>query len=367
MTSTLAQLSQSIFASLGLPGTSNHLSLTENGNQRECLLLVDGLGKNALDEFGDQTTYLKRLTYRQTLKATFPTTTATSLTSLGTGLDPGIHGMVGYTMLVPNSGKPERILNALKWDERVDPVIWQPNPTLFERANAFGINSSHVAGKRYADTGFTRAALRGGKYIGSNSIDELSSNAAFALNKPRSFAYVYLNDVDDASHGSGFGSEKFLAALQRVDQLVGNLLTQLPKGTRLWITSDHGMINRKDLVVVGKENDLLKGVRLMAGEPRVRYLYLDDLSLLDQIKERWLNFFEGRVVVLSKEEAIASKLFGYQVEQSVSDRIGDLVAIAQEDLILVELEREAQQCAMVGHHGGMTAAEVDIPLLQYEI
>jgi hypothetical protein len=363
---TLAQLSQSLFSTLGLAGTFNSLQLSENQNRRECLLLVDGLGKNAIDEYSGTTKFLRNLEYKETLFATFPSTTATSLTSLGTGVAAGEHGMVGYTMRVPHSGTPERILNALKWDERVDPVIWQPQPTLFERANQAGIRTSHIAAKRYADTGFTRAALRGGIYLGANNIEELSSAAAHALEEKNSFAYVYLNDVDDASHNSGFGSEKFLAALARVDELVSGLIEKLPKGTRLWVTSDHGMINRKDYVVIGKENDLLKGVRLLAGEPRVRYLYVEE-DLIPDVRRRWEEYFGDRIEIKSREEALTSGLFGDRVLEHVKERIGDLIVIAREELILVESQRESQQCAMVGHHGGITPAEVEIPLLNYQL
>jgi len=45
------------------------------------------------------------------------------------------------------------------------------------------------------------------------------------------------------------------------------------------------------------------------------------------------------------------------------ERIGDLIVIANEDFILVEMEREELQIAMVGHHGGLTPAEREIPLL----
>ena len=47
-----------------------------------------------------------------------PSTTATSLTSLGTALPPGAHGLVGFTSRVPGT---DRLLNALSWDKTVDP------------------------------------------------------------------------------------------------------------------------------------------------------------------------------------------------------------------------------------------------------
>lgn len=366
MAYTLAELSQSIFYNLGLDGTSNYLALTPNEFQRECILLVDGLGKNAIDEFGAKTNFVNEMEYQLTLSATFPSTTATSLTSLGTGLSAGEHGMVGYTMRVPHSGTPERILNALKWDERVDPLIWQPEKTLFERANSTGIKTSHIAGKRYADSGFTRAALRGGIYRGANSTEEMAREAAAALRDPKSFAYVYVNDVDEASHSQGFGSAKFKSALERVNELILRLITQLPSGTRLWVTSDHGMINRGDYVVAGTGNSLLQDVDLLAGEPRVRYLYLKDENL-DGVRARWKELLGERADIYTREEAIQQGLFGSKVTEKFKERIGDLIVVANGDFIIVEREREVQQLAMVGHHGGVTRPEVEIPLLSRSI
>ena len=359
MDNTLAELSQSIFSTLGLPGTTNYLSLDENVERRECLVLIDGLGKNAVDEFGVHQSFTKNLEYLSTLKATFPSTTASSLTSLATGLSVGEHAMVGYTMRVPHSGYPERTLNALKWDDRIDPKNWQPKETLFERAAKVQINVSHIAAARYASTGFTEAALRGAQYRSANTVQDQIKNAKMALERPGSFAYVYLNDVDEASHSKGFGSEKFLAALGKVDELVSGLLAELPKGTRIWLTSDHGMINRDDYRVVNSQ--LLDRIRMMAGEPRVRYLYLEPENL-NRVKETWQNELGDKVILKSRDEAIAEGLFGKSVSPAASERIGDLIAIATGNFILVEQEREAMQIAMVGHHGGLTDAEVEIPL-----
>jgi hypothetical protein len=274
--------------------------------------------------------------------------------------------MVGYTMRVPHSGTPERLLNALKWDERVDPYIWQSDETLFERGKREGINVSHIAAKRYEDTGFTRAALRGAVYRGANVVDELVIETKSALQKERSFAYVYINDVDDASHRDGIGSPRFHVAMAKAADLITKLIENLPSGTRLWITADHGMINRDDFCVLGKDNDLLRNVELLGGEPRVRYLYVKD-GALSETKSQWEEFFGEKVQVLTREESIHNGFFGTSVLEKNLERIGDLVAIANDEFILVEPDREELQLAMVGHHGGITEAEIAIPLLTQTI
>jgi predicted AlkP superfamily pyrophosphatase or phosphodiesterase len=363
---TIANLSESIFSTLGVPGCLNSMNLTTNPYARECLVLIDGFGKNAFDQYCISRSIATRFEYQETLKATFPSTTAASLTSLGTGLAVGEHGMVGYTMKVPNSGYPERILNALKWDERVDPEVWQPNPTLFERAAKSGISVNHVAAARFATTGFTRAALRGAEYRSANSISDQVATASEALRKPRSFVYLYLNDVDEASHARGFGSDKFLAALDKVDALVDLLVKELPSGTRIWLTSDHGMINQSEYTVIGVENNLLDGVDLMAGEPRVRYLYLKE-DQVDVVANRWREFFGDKVAIKTREAAVSAGMFGKSVKPEFLERIGELIIIANGGLILVEKEREALQIAMMGHHGGVTKEEIEVPLLVTDI
>lgn len=361
----LSDLSQSIFATLGVAGATNTLNIPNNPAQRECVLLVDGMGMNAVELCKEQLRIFSQIDNQEILSATFPSTTSTSLTSFGTGVPSGVHGMVGYTMRVPHSGDPERLLNALKWDERVDPYIWQSEKTLFERAKAQGISVSHIAAKRYQETGFTKAALRGADYRGANLIDELVTNAVAALSKNNSFAYVYINDVDDASHREGFGSDKFFAAMSKAAELITKLIENLPTGTRLWITADHGMINRGDYCVLGKENELLNNVKLLGGEPRVRYLYVREGSEAET-RSQWQEYFGDKVLLLSRAEALSQEFFGKTVTPRNQERIGDLIAIAQGELILVEPEREELQLSMVGHHGGITKAETEIPLFIHQ-
>ena len=331
--------------------------------RRECLVLIDGLGSLSLNEYGkDFPIFAQGI--RKDINSIFPTTTTVNLTSLATGVMPGTHGMLGYTVRVPRSGEPGRLLNALKWDERVDPVIWQPVPTLFERAVDFGINTSQISAKRYEDTGFTRAALRGANYIGANQIPEIVDQSAIALKDENSFAYVYINHVDVAGHEDGVGSEKWIASLGIVSELLIQLKEKLPRGTRIWVSADHGMMNAEEKLVLGKDNPLLTGVTLIGGEPRARHLYLRE-GALDEAKSAYENYLGEKALVLSKNEAISGKFFGDFVSEASHERIGDLIVIPKNGLILIDPERVKPESAMVGHHGGLDEIEALIPLLAY--
>jgi predicted AlkP superfamily pyrophosphatase or phosphodiesterase len=357
----------SIFSSLGLTTAHDAINCGESPSGRELLFLVDGLGADVISRYADVAPTLSRMVLHGTITTSFPSTTATSLATLTTGEMPGTHGMLGYTVQVPRSGG--RVLNSLKWDERVDPAIWQPVPTLFERASVEGITTTHVAAKRYENTGFTRAVFRGANYKGANISADLVAETAAALQQSPSFVYLYVNDVDSAGHSDGVGSDKWLAALKYVDELVQTLMQKLPRGTRIWLTADHGMINVEEKIILGQDNDLLTDIAVLAGEPRMRHLYLsaESASAENEVISRWESALGSKVRMHTRHSAIAAGLFGASVSLDAAERAGDVIAIAQGNLVLLDPERADKEGAMIGHHGGDSVVESSVPLLLHSV
>jgi hypothetical protein len=359
----LSQITPSIFSSLGLESAVDHLAVGQSPMGRELLFLIDGFGFDTLATYADAMPTMSRMFNHGRIQTAFPSTTATSLATLTTGELPGAHGMLGYTVQVPRSGG--RLLNALKWDERVDPENWQPIETLFQRAAAAGINVTHVAAKRYENSGFTRAVFRGAQYKGANLVADLISETKLALHKAPSFVYLYVNDLDTAGHSDGVGSEKWIAALSMIDQMVSQLMKEVPKGTRIWVTSDHGMINVEEKIVIGLDNPLMQGVSVVAGEPRARHLYLDSDSPTARAETAslWQEYLQDKALVLTREQAISSNLFGSEVSADALDRMGEVIAIARGGLVLLDADRVEKEGAMVGHHGADSDIESQVGLL----
>jgi hypothetical protein len=323
------------------------------------------MGADLIAKYGSEFPIFKELNSLTNLDSHFPSTTATNLSSLGTGTLPGVHGMLGYTVRVPRSGEPGRLLNSLKWDERVDPIIWQSVPTLFERAAQEGITVSHIAAKRYEGSGFTQAALRGAQYLGANLINDIVENTLTAMQKPSAFSYVYINHLDAAGHDDGVGSEKWLVALSTVSELITGLRDRLPKGTRLWVTADHGMINVGEKIILGQDNNLMANITLVGGEPRARHMYVRD-GAINETVAIWREFLGDKADVFSRDEIIAAELFGPEVSLDSRERMGDLIAIAKGEMILVDPSRIKEESKMIGHHGGLEEIEVAIPLLSHQ-
>ncbi len=359
----LSQVTPSIFSSLGLDSAVDHLNVGISPNGRELLFLIDGFGFDTLSKYADVMPTMSRMFNHGLVQTSFPSTTATSLATLTTGELPGVHGMLGYTVQVPRSGG--RLLNALKWDERVDPENWQPVETLFQRAVKVGISVTNVAAKRYENSGFTRAVFRGAEYKGANVVADLVSETKQALQKTPSFVYLYVNDLDNAGHSDGVGSDKWIAALSAIDQMVSQLMKEVPKGTRIWVTSDHGMINVEEKIIIGQDNPLLTGVSVIAGEPRARHLYLESDSVQGRVDvaSLWQQYLQEKALVLTREQAISSDLFGAQLSADAVDRMGEVIAIARGGLVLLDPERADKEGAMVGHHGSDSEIESQVGLL----
>lgn len=356
----LSEITPAIFASLGVAQYETRLGTSITG--REVLFLIDGFGAHALDDFPDLMPNIMSGKSFGDIETAFPSTTSVSLATLMTGSMPNEHGMLGYTVRVPHSDN--RVLNALKWDERIDPVIWQPKETFFEIGARNGIEVSHVAAKRYEDTGFTRAVFRGAKYRGANLYPDLVTETVAALQKTPAFVYLYVNDLDVAGHVAGYGSDKWLEALRMIDNLVGQLRSGLPKDTRIWITGDHGMMNAGEKKVIGRDNLLLTEVSTIAGEPRARHIYLARPEINNEIADLWRSELGDFATIYTREAAINAGLFGAPMPPEFALRIGDLIAVSNGDGILIDPAREKLESAMVGHHGGMTDIEKSVSLMQ---
>ena len=143
------------------------------------VFLVDGLGADLLAAHAHaaDAPFLSSLTELGPLTAGFPSSTVVSLTSLGTGLLPGTHGVVGFTSRVPGS---DRLLNALFWDKEIDPLQWQPHPTGFQTLAASGVHVTSVNKREFRGSGLTLAAQRGGDWIDADRVGERVAGAVAA-------------------------------------------------------------------------------------------------------------------------------------------------------------------------------------------
>lgn len=367
---SIAEVFTSAAASMGIPGFANQLHLP--AAQRVCVVLADGLGRSLLKQKASHTPFLRSIlsggqgSVPNWIDSAFPSTTAASLASLGTGLPAGQHGMVGYDVLDPSQDKVVNLLG--NWDAHVDPALWQPHATVFERLGA-DADVVTVSLPQFGNSPMTQAALRGSRFVGGTSLHARTAAAAEAMSGGgRSLMYFYVNELDKAGHRYGCQSDRWEHQLEELDSTVKRLSATLPPGTTIVLTGDHGMLDvpESQRIDYSADASLVAGVRHTAGEPRMVHLYLEP-GLPDTQRESlisaWRARFGERIWAFTREQAIGAGLFG-DVQPEVAPRIGDVMIAARDTLALYDTRRvRPASLEVIGQHGSLTKAEREVPFL----
>nr|WP_231933666.1 nucleotide pyrophosphatase/phosphodiesterase family protein [Micromonospora coxensis] len=364
---SLADVVPSALAVLGVPGAVDLLGLTPRlaGVRRIAVLLVDGLGWYQIPTAAPYAPTLAGLaaTVGRPLTAGFPSTTPTSLVSLGAGAAPGPHGVLGFTVRVPGT---DRVLNHIEWTGDPEPLRWQPVRTQWERARAAGVAVTVVSRPEYAGSGLTLAANRGGDYRGAAGVDALAATmlAALAAGDGPTLVSGYHPDLDRHGHLSGVDSAPWRLAAAGVDALLARLVDGLPPDAALLVTADHGQLDvpaahRFDLDTDPRLRD---GVRVVSGEPRVRYLHVAP-GAADDVVAAWSAVLGPAARVQTRAEAVATGRFGPVPEEHLA-RVGDVVVTCHGTYAVLASRSEPPAVSrLVAYHGADTAAEMTIPLL----
>lgn len=363
---SLADVLPALLGTLDVPGAPSGLEL-ETGPQ-VCVLLVDGLGWNALGAAPEAAPFLTALLDgpgSRCITSVFPTTTPIALTSLGTGLPPGEHGIVGLFLRLETG----QLVNTLARPAEADLRALQPLPTVFERALAAGVTVARVGPGAFDGNGLTEAGLRGGLYLAAESVGERVAAAAAAVRAgERSLTYVYFGDLDATGHRHGCRGEAWRAELTHVDRVAEQLAAALPRGATLLVTSDHGMVdvpgNRRWDVATTPA--LREGVEVVAGDLRGAHVHVVP-GAADDVLAAWRATLGGQFWVAGRDEAIAAGLYGPTVTDTVRPRIGDVVALALEDCAVLDSRTmPAPVRILLGLHGSVTADELLVPLLVHQ-
>ncbi len=285
-----------------------------------------------------------------------PTTTATALTSISTGLPPGEHGIIGYRIAVEGDDN----LNVLRWTTSKGDARESIPPESVQHDVAFeGHRPPVVVRAEFRDTGFTRAHLGGCRHVPYRMPSTLVAEILHQVHAGEPFVYAYYDGIDKVAHEYGLGSV-YDAELIFVDRMVEYLLAELPPNVALVITSDHGQVDVGDRVFP-PHPAVLSQVRHQSGEARFRWLHahlgaeaaLYDAAVEHHSHESW---------VVTREQVVDECWFGPKVLPGPLARLGDVALVAREP-IAYEDPMDTGPFHLIGRHGSLTPAEVYVPLL----
>ncbi|MBM7500482.1 hypothetical protein JOD52_001322 [Brachybacterium muris] len=339
----------------------------ETRTGRDLVVLVDGLGWGLLKQHRALTPTLRALAGETTkVRTVFPSTTATAMVSLHTGLAPLRHGVLGLMTRDPATG---RAVHELTGHPGVDPGAWMPEPTVVQSG---GRRAVQVGPRRHAGSHLSGMAYRGWEFQGHGRDDRIAVTLrALRRAGPDGLVHLHLDDVDHAGHHHGIDSDQWREALIEVDSVLGTLLRRLPAGTRVHVTADHGMVDTdpSHVVELGDHPALERLIASVAGEPRALALTAvpgDDAA--GELAAGLRELLGERAVVLERPALLASGLLGpvgAEVPARVAGRLPEVMVIARGRWTVDLLSRRPEGTKrLIGVHGSLTDAESWVPVVR---
>ena len=266
------------------------------------LLVLDGLGWEQLVEHAALMPTLASMTGGP-ITTVAPTTTATALSSIATGLTPAEHGLVGYRMMLGGE-----VLNVLRWNAAGDARRRSPRRARCSRSPPS--SATPCRSSRRPSFGARRSprptcAGRAGRLAGAVGDRRRGPPPARAGER---FVYAYYGGVDKTAHERGFG-EFYDAELRLADRLVADVLDVLPPGRVLLVTADHGQVEVGDHVIV-PDPSLLAMVAMQSGEGRFRWWHADRGAGDDLLAKAATERYGDVAWVVTQEQVIDEHWFG---------------------------------------------------------
>jgi hypothetical protein len=337
------------------PSDSSWLFSELDGLDQMVVFVVDGLGFSQLEAHLSDLEMLGSLK-RITIDSVAPTTTASALTSITTGLPPSLHGLVGYRMRVG----PRSVMNTLRWSTGGKKVSMDVNPYRIAPVEPFfGLHPAVVTKSGLEKSEFSLAHLRSSRNSSWRTQSGIGSWIKELLANGEKFIYAYYEGIDSTAHEFGLG-DRYLEELIYLDFMIKRITEALPRGAGLLVTADHGQVEVLDDPLVIPDN-VQSQVSFQSGEGRFRWLHLRSGSLEEAAKELE-ETFAGVCRVLTRQQVIEQEILGPKMSQEVSRRLGDVALIATSPVSFFDPD-DTGPFKLVCRHGGLSTQEVKVPLL----
>lgn len=340
------------------------------------LLIIDGFGYEFLQRYGEGTLWQQHL--RQPITSVFPSTTAAGIMTFWSGLAPQQHGLTGWFMHLKEFGAVSTVLRfqprccpmSLGHESHLTPAVLLTYPTVFEqvRRQVYVVEPKALAASEYRPLAEKHAGVR---YFTTLRGCFRQIKKLFTDDHSAKFMYVYWGELDSLGHEHGTHSTEVQTHFRDLTQQLTRFVNAL-KGsdTTLIITADHGMIDTEPAKTIQVQNhpqlrDTL--ILPLCGEPRAAYCYVRP-SKTAQFEAYVQQHFDGMCQLRRSEDVIAEQYFGlFEPHPLLFDRVGDYVLLMQDNYIIKDYLLGDEQKVHIGNHGGVSTAEMLVPLVVIEL
>ncbi len=335
------------------------------------LFVIDGLGYQLFKRLSEEKVIPFLASLKNTyLTSTFPSTTATALVSLSTGLPPARHGILGFKMFLE---RPYTTMNTIYYTIQglesarvpVKPEDFMPEYYVYEPLARKGVKVYSFLKKEFIGSPFSKI-VHG--YISPlphlTEIDLLTQSARLLKSTTsRAFVSLYTPTLDSLSHTYGPYSEEVFEYMRMLDALLGRTIKPVLDDTLLIVTADHGHIDTssKNAVRLCDKSHIYKNIiGFPAGEPRAMYLRVKrKKEFVREVKEEFGELLE----VMEVSDVEKKGLWGDDLNEEYRNRVGDVVIIPNDRHFLLCKDESRAVLEMKGRHGGLSIDEMLVPLI----
>jgi hypothetical protein len=241
--------------------------------------------------------------------------------------------------------------------------------TLGELLKTHRVDTYLLLEKSLYGSGLSRLMHRGVKrlvpHVGYTDLWLALRDVLRSTRRERAFVSVYWNAVDSLSHLYGALSEAAVDQIRRQLEALRDVLLAEGVGdgrTLFMLAADHGHAPVPEQIDLSSHRPLVEALRCgPGGEERFAYLYLRHASydaVVDYVREHLAH----QVAVVDPADALAAGLFGPDdAHPETAARLGDALLIAREGISIGDRPRQAP--STVSRHGGLSGAEMLVPLL----
>ena len=368
----------------GLPPLQEELWSPLAGQaKRVIVLLLDSLGWEIYRREREKLEWLTSAAVVEAkITTVFPSTTVAALSSIWTGFAPAQHGMVGLRLFFPDFGLLGQMIGfgptfarfpGSMIDAGLDPRKFLAVPGFGEQLSAAGVASHSFKGNPIVHSALSIMHDRGVTLQhGYHSVTDMFVQLRQLLESTagqRLYANAYWPAIDTICHFRGpdhpaVGAEVVSTLNLLKSELLDRLSPAARRDTVIMITGDHGHVNTPaSMAIPVQEHPVLDEMLLMrpAGEPRTAYLFARQgcrQAIIDYLNSQ----LGDALVAFSTNEALSSGLLGPAPHApDIARRIGDVVVAMHDGYTLLSRKEAAETDRFLGLHGGMTAAEMEIP------
>ena len=337
------------------------------------LVLADGFGMNFVETLDADAFIPNHLAAE--MRTVFPSTTPIVLTTLATGLWPARHAVIGWFLRLPEINAISTIISYIRTADKkplselgVSARDAYPAPSRIGGASmeALHIMPEQIVGSAYSHY-WTGEVSQAGYEAGSpQQAIQLAIDRIRTAHSP-TCVYLYMPQVDSAAHQLGASHDSTLEAARQMDAFLETLADALPDNARLVITADHGHLdapNSKSHVLDASDEIIRMSKGMLTGDFRAVYADVadEDMDAFRRLIHRRLG---DDFLVLTSREVEQAGLFGPSaLSDKTRGRMGSALVLSTCGAVLdyrAALGEDAHP--MVSHHGGLTPAEMRIPLV----